>query len=151
MFCNWENYSCLSLQPWEFWGYLCIFYFFIISNFKEVARINHLCIFDPHFCFVWPCVCVFIYTVSNIVPHYLQIFYDLYPRNKDVFLHNNSKLFKSGNSVLVWYYYLNPQSILKYFCLSLLHPLWPFSLQYRITHCIFLFVCLFWSYPFSVL
>ena len=140
MFCNWENYSCLSLQPWEFWGYLCIFFFFYHFKLQRSWKNKPpVYLWSSFLLCVTLCVCVFIYTVSNIVPHYLQIFYDLYPRNKDVFLHNNSKLFKSGSSVLVWYYYLNPQSILKYFCLSLLHPLWPFSLQYRITHCIFFF------------
>lgn len=124
------------------------FFFLIISNFKEVERINHLCIFDLHFCFVWPCVCVFIYTVSNIVPITYKYF-TIYILGIKVF------------SYITTVNYLNQEIRCWYDTITWIHsPYWNISVcPYYILYDRFLssteshiaFFFFFWSYPFSVL
>lgn len=92
--------------PLRVWGGVPL-YFCITSDFKKVEGIvgNHLCIFDPDspvFKNYFVCVCMSVYfiKIQTLCP-IPDIFHYLYLRNKDAFLHNNRKLSKSGNSVLM--------------------------------------------------
>lgn len=79
MFCNWENYSCLSLQPWEFWGYLCIFFFFYHFKLQRSWKNKPpVYLWSSFLLWVTLCVCVYLFiqfqTLFPITYKYFTIY-----------------------------------------------------------------------------